>query len=431
MNLLKARLVHIIVVYAVFITIVVPSCVFAEKEDAYKQLDILSKAISIIENNYVEDVDLKELVYGAIQGMLTELDPHSSFLTPKVYKEFKIETKGEFGGLGITISIRDSLLTIIAPIEDTPASRAGLKAGDIIVKINDTATSGLTLDEAVKMMRGKPGTKVRLTIFREGENKPFEVELEREIIKIKSVKSDVYNDTAYIKLTQFQQGSANEIIDALKDIQKNNDINGIILDMRNNPGGLLNEAIRVASIFLQNGKTVVFTKDRNKTEQHFKTEKVSYKELDKPMVVLVNNGSASASEIVAGALKDHRRALVVGTKTFGKASVQTLIPMPDESAIKLTTALYYTPSGTSIQSVGIDPNVYIPSGKIVVDNTSGFLTERSLSRHIIGSSEKLEGIEKKKDSIDEDLYNDLQLSVALQILEGFIEHGAKAEKEGK
>lgn len=413
-----------IVILATIISFVTLSTkLYADKDSTYQYLDNLAKAIAIIEENYVSDVDLQKLIYGAIQGMLTELDPHSSFLTPELYEEFKVETEGEFGGLGITIGIKDNLLTIIAPLEDTPASKAGLRAGDIIVKIDDITTSGMTLEEAVKKMRGEPGTKVKLTIFRKGQDKPFDIVLTREMIKIASVKSKMYDNIAYLKLIQFKNKSTEELIKAIKDLKKEHNITGILLDLRNNPGGLLSEAIRTASLFLPRGKTVVFTKDRNNTEQHFKTENVHYKILDIPVVVLVNGGSASASEIVAGAMQDYKRSLVVGSPTFGKASVQTVIPMPDRSAIKLTTALYYTPNGRSIQGIGIKPDVVVPEGKIIVDETTDIFTERSLEKHIIGENEKILKQNYEDNTTNESLYEDLQLNIAMEILKGLIAYG--------
>jgi carboxyl-terminal processing protease len=419
-NFLKFSITLLIII-VIISSIVLSTKLYAEKDSTYEHLNNLAKAIAIIQENYVTDVDLQKLVYGAIQGMLADLDPHSSFLTPELYEEFKVETEGEFGGLGITISIKDNLLTIIAPLEDTPAYKAGLKSGDIIVKINDVVTSGMTLEEAVKKMRGEPNTKVKLTIFRNGQDKPFDIVLTREIIKIKSVKAKTYGDIGYIRLIQFKNRSTEELISAIKKLENKNKLKGIILDLRNNPGGLLAEAIKTASIFLDKGKTVVFTKDRNKVEQHFKTENMNFRLLNIPVVLLVNSGSASASEIVAGAMQDYKRSLIVGTQTFGKASVQTVIPMPDKSAIKLTTALYYTPNGRSIQGVGIKPDVLVPEGKIVVDESSQSFNERTLEKHIIGENEKILKQQIDSDNKTEELlYNDLQLNTAMEILRGLI-----------
>jgi len=400
--------------------------VYADKNSKLEYLDIFSKALTIIENNYVEQTDAHSLISGAIKGMLTELDPHSSFMTPELYNEFKVETEGEFGGLGITISLRENLLTIISPIEDTPAYKAGLKPGDIIVKIENMSTSGLTLEEAVKKLRGKPGTDVTITIVRKGELKPFDVKLTREIIKIKSVKYLVYDNIGYVRLIQFNNNASNELIEALKELSKNN-IKGIVLDLRNNPGGLLTEAINVSSIFLPKDKTVVFTKDRSVKEQHYKTENIKHKEENIPVVVLVNEGSASASEIVAGALQDYNRAVIVGEKTFGKASVQTIIPMPDSSAIKLTTARYYTPRGRSIQGVGIEPDVLIQQGNVTFTGHKAFITERSLQGHLIGESENNdEKLQKQTDeNLLENLNNDLQLMFAIDMLKGLIANASK------
>jgi carboxyl-terminal processing protease len=277
-------------------------------------------------------------------------------------------------------------------------------------------------------MRGDPGTKDKLTIFRKGQDKPFDIVLTREIIKIASVKSKMYNDVAYLKLIQFNSKATEELIKSFKKLKKDHKITGIILDLRNNPGGLLAEAIKTASLFLPRGKTVVFTKDRNNTKQYFKTENVNYRILDIPVVILVNGGSASASEIVAGAMQDHKRSLIVGSQTFGKASVQTVIPMPDGSAIKLTTALYYTPKGRSIQGIGIKPDVIVPEGKIIIDESTEMFTESSLEKHIIGENEKilkqnLLGNKAADNKTTESLYEDLQLNIAMEILKGLIAYG--------
>jgi len=405
--------------------------VYAAKSSKYELLEKFTNVMSIVQENYVEKVDTEKLINGAIKGMLHELDPHSNYFDKDMFKEFQIETKGEFGGLGITIGIKDNILTVIAPLEDTPAWKAGLKAGDKIIKINGKSTANITLEEAVKKLRGKPGTKVTITIFRKGVDKPFDVTITRAIIKIKAVKYKTIEDLGYIKLTQFKDKASDEVISALKEL-KNKSIKGLIFDLRNNPGGLLNEAIKVSSIFLPAGKTVVFTKDRDGKEKHYKSSLLSYRDLDIPMVVLINEGSASASEIFSGAMKDYNRAIIVGETSFGKASVQTIIPLNDGSAIKITTARYYTPNGHSIQNVGIKPDIIIPDGKIVIEKDNHVIKEKDLEHHLDNDQLKEAGfnISDNNTNIEEELNKDLQLKVAADILKGLIKYGNK-EKANK
>jgi carboxyl-terminal processing protease len=417
----------ILIVFAFFmgaLTIKI-SDVYAKSDSRFKELENFSDAISIIDKNYVEEVDLKALINGAIKGMLQELDPHSSYLDKEMYQEFKVETKGEFGGLGITIGIRDKILTVIAPIEDTPAYKAGVKAGDKIIKIDNKPTTNLTLEEAVKMLRGKPGTKVTITILRETEERPFDVTITRDIIKIKTVKSKMIDDIAYMRLTQFNQNATKELRDELKKLSEKN-YKGIVLDLRNNPGGLLSEAISVSNLFLPAGKVVVFTKDREGKENQFKTSEFNDFDASTPIVVLINEGSASASEIVAGAFQDHKRALILGKTSFGKASVQTIIPLNDGSAIKLTTARYYTPAGRSIQGVGIKPDIEVEAGKIVYEKPDFTIKESDLEKHLIGESEKSAEDNETSQNI-ENLSDDIQLKTAVDILKGLIIYGKKAQ----
>lgn len=404
------------------------SDVYAKSESRYQQLENFSDALNIIDKYYVEKVELEDLINGAIQGMLQNLDPHSSYMDKETYKEFKVETKGEFGGLGITIGMRDKILTVISPIEDTPADKAGIKAGDKIIKIDDKSTANITLDEAVKKLRGKPGTNVKITILRDGVEKPFDVTITRAIIKIQAVKSKMIDDIAYIRLTNFKEDASREIMDALKKLSKNN-YKGIILDLRNNPGGLLTEAVNVANLFLDSGKTVVFTKDRDGKENHLKTSMFADFDDSTPLVVLINEGSASASEIVAGALQDYRRAVIIGQTSFGKASVQTIIPLSDGSAIKLTTARYYTPKGRSIQGVGIKPDIEISAGKIVLTKSHFSLKESDLENHLVGEQEKImDNSTKSEEDADkpEDINNDIQLKSAVDVLKGLIIYGKKS-----
>ncbi len=412
----------------------------AAPDDKYKALDTFSQALGIVENAYVEPVGQKDVIYGAIKGMLQELDPHSTFYTPEQYKSFQVGTKGSFGGLGITISMRDDAMTIIAPIEDTPAYRAGLKSGDIIVMIENEPTAGMTLEDAVSKMRGEPGTSVKITVVRKSEPLPIDFTLERAVIKIKSVKSSMSEDgIGYVRLTQFQEGSASEVSKALTALDKEG-AKGIILDLRNNGGGLLVEAINVASIFLPADKSVVYTKDRSGQETHYKTKRISYRDNARPVVVIVNDGSASASEILAGAMQDYGRAVVLGSTTFGKASVQSIIEMKDGSAMKLTTARYYTPKGRSIQGVGIVPDIEVGAGKIEFSENTHVIKERDLTGHLVGENEKNGGAKAAgdvKQKQEEDPVaaaekalaavlppeDDVQYISALQVLKGMMTYG--------
>ncbi|WP_297453287.1 S41 family peptidase [Persephonella sp.] len=328
------------------------------KEDL-KLLGMYTEVFKIVKEHYVEPVSSKKLIYGSLRGMMNALDPFSTFFTPEEFKDFTTETHGEFGGLGIEIIMENHKLIIVAPIEDTPAWRAGLKPGDVILEINGEPTDKMTLLQAVKKMRGKPGTKVTLTIWRKGVEKPFKVTITRAIIKIKSVKTKELENSniGYIRLTQFQENSTEDFEKALKKFKNKK---GIIIDLRNNPGGLLSTAVAIADMILKKGELIVYTKGRDpRANEKYYSEHDPIIPTEIPIVVLVNKGSASASEILTGALKDNNRALIVGDKTFGKASVQTLIPLPDGSGIKLTTAHYYTPSGKMIMHKGITPDIVV------------------------------------------------------------------------
>ncbi len=356
------------------------------KDAAYENLQTFTNILAIVQKNYVEDVTTEQLVEGAINGMLTSLDPHSAYLTPELYKELQVDTKGSFGGLGIEITVRNGVLTVVSPIEDTPASRAGVKAGDQVIKIDGEFTKDMTLVEAVKKMRGPKGSKVIISIKREGVNALFDVSLMREVIKVQSVKSKwLDKGYGYIRLAQFQERSANDVERALDSWTREGGIEGIVLDLRNDPGGLLTQAVKVSDLFLDAGM-IVYTDGRleNQKQKYFARRPGSY--TDFPMVVLVNGGTASASEIVAGALQDHKRAVILGTTTFGKGSVQTILPLDDNSALRLTTARYYTPSGRSIQATGIVPDIVMENILMarVGDNGRGRsvgLREANLPRH--------------------------------------------------
>ena len=341
----------------------VPIFISAEEDkDVYKYLNLFGEAFEKIKNNYVEPVNSKDLIESAIEGMLSSLDPHSSYLNDKELKELRVQTKGEFGGLGIEVTLENGFVKVIAPIDDTPAFKAGIKSGDLITHLDDEPVLGMTLSEAVAIMRGKVGSKIKLTV-RRNENERVDISIVRAIIQLKSVKSRVENNIGYIRVSSFNQKVDKQIIDSISSFKKKNTLIGYVLDLRNNPGGLLDQAVNVTDIFLERGE-IVSTKGRNgKRGSRYNAVK---KDLINglPLVVLINQGSASASEIVAGALQDHKRAIIMGTKSFGKGSVQTIIPSGEDVAIKLTTAKYYTPSGRSIQQTGIDPDILVEQAEL-------------------------------------------------------------------
>ncbi len=417
------------------LTIVGAPSLFA-KNDAnttVSKLEALSKftrVIGTVEKYYVDDLTINEIINKAIKGLMTNLDAHSSFLDAKSFKEMKIQTSGEFGGLGITVGMRDGALTVIAPLEGTPAYRAGIKAGDIILKIDDKSTLNMTLDEAVSLMRGKPKTKITLTIVRKNEPKPIVVTIIRDIIKIESVYTKkVGDDILYIRVVSFDKKVVHDIKKALTE---NPHAKGLIIDLRNNPGGLLDQAVGMVDLFVDKG-VIVSQKGRVKDEnQVYKAHaKGTYKDI--PIVVLVNGGSASASEIVSGSLQDHRRAVIVGEKTFGKGSVQIIMPINKSEALRLTIARYYLPSGRTIQAVGVTPDIKVAFGKVSVEEDHFSLKESQLKEHLKSELEKIDGngaakksedenLTKKSDKIitQEDLYNDNQLKEGVDILKALI-----------
>ncbi|MDQ6960545.1 MAG: S41 family peptidase [Mariprofundaceae bacterium] len=358
----------------------------------YKQLQKFSQVMEMVRRSYVKKVDDEELIDGALSGMLSSLDPHSTYMNKEMYKQMQVDTTGQFGGVGIEISAAKGGIRIVAPIEDTPAWRAGIKAGDIIIKIDDQLTRDMSLPEAVKLMRGKPGASIVLTIFREGEHGPLEFKIVRDIIKVKSVKGDLMAPKyAYLRITQFQERTAKLLKAKVAELTKQagGHLDGAVLDLRNNPGGLLNQAVEVSNLFLSKGG-IVSTKSRTGRNMSFTAKSGDI--LDGvALAVLINNGSASASEIVAGALQDNHRAVLIGTQSFGKGSVQSVVALPDGSAIKLTTALYYTPSGRSIQATGIKPDVIVKQVRIAQaakedKRTSVF--ERDLKGHLDNGNKK-------------------------------------------
>jgi carboxyl-terminal processing protease len=375
-------------------------------EDEYSYLKLFSDVLKIVKENYVREPNIKDLIYGAISGMVSSLDPFSAFFPPEKYREFMQETEGEFGGIGIEISMDKGRPVVVAPIEGTPAYRAGLRAGDVIIAVDGEDTFGKSLLEIVKKIRGKPGTKVTLTIMRKGAEKPFKVEITRAIIRIESVKWTKYEDLGYIKIIQFQHNTSLDLRKALRDLISQG-VRGIILDLRNNPGGLLSEAVKVSDLFLPEGKLVVYTKGRGGEEDKYYAKEPPLVPEDMPLVVLINKGSASASEIVTGALKDHGRATVVGEKSFGKASVQNIIPLEDGSALKLTVAYYYTPNGNLIHKKGITPDV-----KVSMDEERWEQLAETIRRL------RIEGNGQKVILLPE---LDLQLKKAIEILKASLE----------
>lgn len=411
----KIAFIFILIVFIGFSGIAVGRWSIAQNTDAvYKELRTFTEVFSAIKKHYVETINDKELIRSALKGMVNSLDPHSAYLTPEAYKEFQAETKGEFGGIGIQIGIKDGVLTVIAPIEDTPAFKAGIKSGDKILKIDGQSTKDMNINDAVSKMRGPKGKPVTLTIQRGEWKEPRDIHIIRDIIKIKSVKFKMIDkEIAYIKIVQFQETTAQDLANALKNL-KEKGMQSLILDLRNNPGGLLNIAVNVAEQFLPPKNLVVSIRGRSGEKIDYFTEGSSSLYTNIPMIVLVNQGSASASEIVAGALQDWGRAPVLGVQTFGKGSVQSLIPLSDGSALKLTTAKYYTPKGKSIHAVGIMPDIVVKleskNGKEVP-----VIRERELEQHLKG--EKVEPQEKAPHEVEEK--DDNQLQRAIDILKSW------------
>ena len=344
--------------------VITPMAQTGQRSETYRQLNLFGEVFERVRADYVEEVTDEKLVESAINGMLTALDPHSGYLTAKSYQDMQVQTRGEFGGLGIEVTMEQGLVKVVSPIDDTPAFRAGLQPGDLITHLDGEQVMGLTLAEAVERMRGRVGSEIKLTIRRAAQE-PFEVTLKRDVIRIRSVRSRVIDNTGYIRITTFNEQTQSGLEKAVADLQaeKGKDLIGIVLDLRNNPGGLLDQAISVSDAFLNQGEIVSTRGRRTEDSQRFNAKNGDIAD-GLPIVALINGGSASASEIVAGALQDHKRALVLGTKSFGKGSVQTIIPLPGHGAMRLTTARYYTPSGRSIQAVGIEPDLEVPAARI-------------------------------------------------------------------
>ncbi len=401
------------------------------KKSTYEQLDLFGNIFERIRSQYVEPVDETKLIEAAINGMLTSLDPHSSYLPPRDYKAMQVQTRGEFGGLGIEVTQQDGYVKVVSPIDGTPAAEAGVKPGDLIVKVDGKSVQGLTLNEAVDLMRGPVGSEIVITVVRKGVDKPFDISIIRDTIKIKATRAKLEGDAVVLRISSFTDQTYPNLKEGLKKMLKKaggiNKINGIVLDLRNNPGGLLNQAILVADAFLDKGE-IVSTRGRNPQD----TERYNATPGDlaqgKPIVVLINGGSASASEIVSGALKDHRRAVVVGTQSFGKGSVQTIIPLQGNGAMRLTTARYYTPSGRSIQNLGILPDIIVeqrPPAKVdSKDNKPKFLSEADLRGALKNDSltpeekKQLEQERKARIEAARKRAEDYQLAYAIDLLRG-------------
>ena len=396
-----------------------------EREKTYKQLEIFANVLSILQDNYVEEIDTQKVLDGAVRGLLYSLDPHSSYLKPEEFSELQEETQGTFSGIGIEITIENNTLIIISPIEGTPAERAGLKAKDIIVEIDGVKTDDMGADEAIKRLRGPKGTPVKIAIHREGVTGLQEMTLTRDVIPTHSVKANFLTPgIAYARISTFQSNTTDDFKKALAEMGNKQTITGLILDLRNNPGGLLNEAVSIADVFLANG-TIVSTKGRTAEQNMVFSAHDSGEEAKYPLVVLVNEGSASASEIVAGALQAHKRGIIVGTQTFGKGSVQTIIPLPDGAGLRMTTARYYTPDNKSIQAVGIRPDVEVPFVPTVADSKGKDQAkdktaprEADLPNHISDGSTKAAkpAAAGSNGTVDERLEQDNQLRTAVNIL---------------
>jgi len=372
-----------------------------DKDELYRELEIFAEGLAVIEEKYVEEKTAEDLVYGAMKGIALSLDAYSQFLTPDDYKNLLVETEGKFGGLGIEITIRNGLLTIISPIEDTPAWRAGIEAGDIIIKIDGELTKEITLNDAVKKLRGDPKTEVTITVLREKSRKIEDVTIVRDIIKIKDIKRPTIleDGVGYVKIGEFRESTSRDLSKALK-VLENEGLKALIIDVRNNPGGLLSSAIDISSKFLSDDQTVVSTDSRTEEKRVYKSVPFGKKYLDMPLVVLTNKGSASGSEILAAALRDNNRAILLGETTFGKGSVQTILPLSDGSAMRLTTSKYYTPSDESIHEKGIEPDIEV-------------------SKEVVGEVEEdvFENLDKKKEF---DYKDDNQILRALDLIKGLL-----------
>ena len=405
-----------------FTLTIAPAPTMAGREDHFEALKRFSQILDLVEGHYVKPISKKELIDNSIKGMIEQLDPHSAYLTPEDFKEMQVDTAGKFSGIGIEISQEQGRILVVSPIEDTPAYKAGLLAGDLILEINGESTQDMTLMDAVKRIRGEKGTTVTLLILHKESNKPVEVPIVRGTIPIVNVKTQSLEDGyLYLRLTKFQESSTRNLREEIEKYQKNHTLKGIVFDLRNNPGGLLGQAVSVADTFIEDG-TIVYIQGKDKANRKDFYATKNSNEVKVPLVTLINAGSASASEIVAGALQDHNRSLIVGERSFGKGSVQTIIPMSDGSGIKLTTALYYTPSGRSIQATGIEPDLRIPFVAPNKDDDSGMrdrftLREKDLTRHLEnGSKSSKTGKDADAEKAKDMLARDNQLRMALELV---------------
>ncbi|MDH3330056.1 MAG: S41 family peptidase [Desulfobulbaceae bacterium] len=402
-----------------------------QREETYKNLEVFSNVLTLLQEHYVDPIDSHEVITGAINGMLTSLDPHSSYLTPDDFKELQEETHGSFSGIGIEITLKDGILTVVSPIEDTPAYNAGIQAGDQIIRVDDNLTKDMTLMDVVKKLRGKKGTQVTISVFRAGWKDLRDFILTRDEIPVHSVKSmELEPGIFYVRISNFQSNTTRDFRKALQQQDDKQPVEGLILDLRNNPGGLLDQAVKISDVFLEEG-VIVSTRGRDESQNMVLEAQVDDKQYTFPLIVMVNGGSASASEIVAGALQDHGRAIVLGTETFGKGSVQTIVPMPDGAGLRLTTARYYTPSGDSIQAKGIKPDIMVEllpprTDDEVRQKEHSLIREKDLPNHFtgdekkkgksfFGSDEEEEG-DGKKSEVAERLRLDNQLRTALFIM---------------
>jgi len=408
------------------LTLAIGHSVYALKDDQdipFEDLQAFTEVLSRIKSDYVESVDDKSLIEDAIRGMLSGLDPHSAYLNISEFADLKIGTTGKFGGLGIEVGMENGFVKVISPIDDTPAARAGVQASDLIIKLDDKQVKGMTLNEAVKIMRGKPNTDIRLTIVRQNEPKPLVITITREIIRVKSVKNRMLEPGyGYVRITNFQSRTATDLLKAISDLQKEATLEGLILDLRNNPGGVLTGAVNVSDAFINDG-LIVYTEGRIDDSSHRYTATPGDSLNGAPMIVLINGGSASASEIVAGALQDHNRAIIMGTKSFGKGSVQTIQELRNGSAVKLTTARYFTPNGRSIQARGIVPDISLKTLKLSSSDSSGgaSFSEKDLDGRLSnpdGDTDDTDTSEKANNDSENLAETDFQLFEALNLLKG-------------
>jgi carboxyl-terminal processing protease len=420
------------VVVGVVATAQLPAPLMAQQASArstYENLDLFGDIFERVRNAYVEEVDERELIEAAINGMLASLDPHSSYLPPESFEDMRVQTKGEFGGLGIEVTMEEGLVKVVAPMDDTPAANAGVMAGDLITHIDDEPVMGLTLNEAVEKMRGPVGSDIRITIARQGAEAPLDVTITRDVIKIRAVRTRVEGDVGVLRITTFNEQTFENLEAGIREIEGElggaDKVKGYVIDLRNNPGGLLNQAIAVSDAFLEKGE-IVSTRGRELQDSERHNARPGDLTGGKPIVVLINEGSASASEIVAGALQDHRRAIIVGAKSFGKGSVQTIMPLSGEGAMRLTTARYYTPSGRSIQALGIEPDILVEQRTIGTDETAAERPSRS-EADLRGSLENVltdeereqwEAERARHEATNKLRAEDLQLAYALDLLTG-------------